>query len=148
MFHDKLHSRITAEILLEPAAKITTTTESSACDLRGFGAVDVLFILGDSADILAANLSWTWSLEECATTDGSYTPVALADLIGVTTLAGCIANDEAEDSNVYRIGYKGSKRFIKGVMTAAGSTSSGIFCTIVAIKSQAAVEPTTEQAQP
>jgi hypothetical protein len=148
MLHDEFHSRIFAEILLEPAAYITSTTTSSACDLKGYSAVDVLFILGDSGDTLAANLSWTWSLTECDTTDGSYTAVALADLIGVTTLAGCIANAETEDSTVYRIGYKGSKRFLKAVMTAAGSTSTGIFCAIVALKAHAHSEPTTEQAQP
>lgn len=114
-----LHNNIEPKVALNSAAITTnTTTNGVIVDTAGFESVEFV--------ILSAAL-----------TDGTYTPsitegdasdlsggsaTATADLIGTVAGATFAATD---DNTVKRIGYKGSKRYVRLNLTSAGTTSGG-----------------------
>lgn len=96
-----------------PATK-TATAQGSGVDLQGAKSAMVVFNPGT-----IASGSWTASVEESDTGDTSpdtYTAVAAADLEGTP---GALATN-----TIQKIGYKGTKRYIRGVATTASSPAS------------------------
>lgn len=98
---------------LAPAA-YTASSNGSGVDLQGYDAAMVVFSSG-AADFVDTDEVYTPSVEE-SDDNVNYTGVAAGDLEG--TLAGLSAN------SVQRVGYKGSKRYIRAVLTIAGTTPS------------------------
>jgi hypothetical protein len=91
---------------------LTATNTSAAIDLAGFDGATV--VINGGAIVGAGN--FTPKLTECATSGGTYTDVAAADLIG-TFPAVLLTN------TVVKVGYKGSKQFLKTVLTLNSGTS-------------------------
>lgn len=106
-FHD---TKVVAS--LAPAVQ-AATLKGGTVDLQGFGSalmvVNTGAIVGDGDYSIAMQHSDT-------TTDGDFTNVAAADLLG-----GLPATLEA--SKVYRQGYIGKKRYVRAVITKASGTS-------------------------
>jgi hypothetical protein len=94
-----------------------------AVDLQGFEAALFVFQSGAMGAVAA---TYTWKLTECDEVGGSYTDVAAADMIeGIQT----VVFDQAvgADANAAKkLGYIGSKRFIKVYSTegTAGTPTS------------------------
>lgn len=103
----------------------TSTATSSAISLAGYDAASVIFDIGNSGDTLSGSLYWTLSLTECDTSGGSYTAVAAADIVGWSGAATYVIDAPTEDTLAVKVGYIGSKPYIKAVATATGSHSSG-----------------------
>lgn len=101
---------------LAPAAR-TATANGTGVDLKGFGAAEVLFVVGAITDG-----THTPSVME-SDDDSTYTTVADADLEG--TLAALAANTNQV------VGYKGSKRYIRGTSTVSGATTGGVYAAVV-----------------
>ena len=97
---------------LAPAV-YTATTKGSHSDLQGFNSATLIIntgaIAGDGLYAIACQESDT-------TTDGDFTDVAGGDLLGSLPAA-------LEAGTVYKQGYKGSKRYIRGVITKTSGTS-------------------------
>lgn len=94
-----------------PAA-IAATTTSAAIDLQGYQAATAIISTG----AVAGSGNITPSFTECATSGGTYTAVAATDLLGSFT-SPLVA------SSVYKVGYRGNKRYIKVVLTLNSGTS-------------------------
>lgn len=105
-------SEITVVTAVAPAV-IKTTQTSNAIDLQGYSAATVVLHVGTVTDG-----THTPKLQESdTTTSGDFTDVAAANLSG--TFAAL------ESDTMQRIGYIGRKRYVRVVITVAGSPSTG-----------------------
>jgi len=109
-------------------ATLTATNTSAAIDLQGFDGAMVIIQTG----AIGGSGNFTPKLTECATSVGTYTDVAAADLNGSFT-------DPLAASSVYKIGYRGNKRYIKTVLTLNSGTS--IVAGVVVVKGAPAIAP-------
>lgn len=98
---------------MDPAS-YTATTNGSGVDLRDYDGAMVVFQAG-TADTGNGNETYTPSVDE-SDDNSSYSAVAASDLEG--TLSNMTAN------SVQRIGYTGSKRYVRAVLTLGGTTPS------------------------
>lgn len=92
----------------------TASSNGSGVDLQGYSGAMVVFHAG-TADTGSGNETYTPSVEE-SDDNSTFTAVAASDLEG--TLANLTAN------SVQRAGYKGSKRYVRAVLTLGGTTPS------------------------
>ena len=116
-----LVSKLGAVQALAPAVVIATAT-ADPIDLQGFNSAMVLINTG----AIAGAGDYTVSLEESdTTTGGDFTAVAAANLSG-SFPASLAAN------SVYKVGYKGTKRYVRTVTTKNSGTS--IAAGIVVVK--------------
>ena len=109
-------------------ATLTATNTSAAIDLQGFDGAMVIIQTG----AIGGSGNFTPKLTECATSGGTYTDVAAADLNGSFT-------DPLAASSVYKIGYRGNKRYIKTVLTLNSGTN--IVAGVVVVKGAPALAP-------
>ena len=111
-----IKSNVDAQPSINPGT-FTATESGAGVDLRDFDSAMVVFNAG-TADTANANETYIPSIE-ASDDDGAtdpYTAVAASDLDG--DLSTILQN------TTRRIGYKGNKRWIKGVLTLAGTTPS------------------------
>ncbi len=106
--------RVTFAFSIKPAVYKTTTTGDEV-DLYGYESVTVVIEAGTVTDG-----THTFEVQECATSGGSFTAVADADLIGAEP-----AIDSSHDDKFVKIGYIGQCRYIKVVNTVTGSPATG-----------------------
>jgi hypothetical protein len=97
---------------LAPAV-VSATTKGSHADLQGFNSATLIIntgaIAGDGLYDIAIQESDT-------TTDGDFTDVVAGDLLGSLPA-------ELAANTVYKQGYKGTKRYIRAVITKTSGTS-------------------------
>lgn len=107
---------------VSPAAATTDNTAwvSQILDLQGYGAVMLAIQLGALAD---ADATFTVLLEHSdeVTFGGEEEAVADADLLGTEALAGFTF---ADDNECRKLGYKGSKRYLRATITPADNTGN------------------------
>lgn len=101
---------------LTPAAR-TASANGSGVDLSGFHSANVAFVVGTITDG-----THTPSVEE-SDDNSTFTAVAAANLIG--TLAALAS------STNQRVGYKGTKRYVRAVTTVSGATTGGVYAGVV-----------------
>ncbi len=111
---------------LVPAAR-TSSANGSGVDLANFASATVAFSVGTITDG-----THTPSVEE-SDDNSSFSAVAAADLIG--TLSALASNTNQ------RVGYRGSKRYIRAVTTIAGATTGGVYAGVV-IRGDGRKQPT------
>jgi hypothetical protein len=100
----------------------TASVNGSGVDLRGYDSAMASVHVGTITDG-----THTPKIQE-SDDDSTYTDVAAADLEGAFTAATSSADD-----TVQTVGYKGDARYIRVVVTAAGTTTGGnVGATIVA----------------
>lgn len=96
-------------------ADSATTTAAVDRSLTGSGSLIFLFTVGAVADSTTLTPSFT----ESDTLGGSYTAVANSDLSATP-----VAFTTADDSKHQAIAYKGSKAFVKAVLTQAAHAAA------------------------
>lgn len=97
---------------LDPADH-AATTKGNAVDLQGFNSANLVINTG----VITAAGKYDVKLQESdTTTDGDFTDVAAGDLLGKLPTALAAAA-------VYKQGYKGSKRYLRAVITKQSGTS-------------------------
>lgn len=125
--HDKSIASVQA---IAPAAKTTTTT-TSGVDLAGFESVAVILSAGVITDG-----THTPKLQD-SPDNSTWTDVAAANqsgtLTALTSGAGGSANQE--------VGYLGTQRYLRFVMTVTGSPSTGGVYAVNVIKAGARTLP-------
>jgi hypothetical protein len=89
------------------------TLKGDAVDLQGFGSA---LMAVNTGAIASSGLYDVRMQESDTTTDGDFTDVAFADLLG--SLPSSLAA-----SSVYRQGYIGKRRYIRAVITKQSGTS-------------------------
>lgn len=121
MSNRDLHNLIKASQALAPAAATTDNTAyvSSILDTAGFDSNEFIGICGSLAD---ADVTFTVLMEEgdnSALSDAAA--VADANLLGTELLAAPLFSD---DNKVLKLGYKGTKRYIRVTITPAANTGN------------------------
>lgn len=118
------------------AVALADNTEqlTAAIDVRGCREAGFVIIAGTLED---ANATFDVELRECDTSGGSYTAVADADIVGTEALASFTF---AADGVCRKIGYKGSKGFIKLSITPSGNTGNAPLA-VIAVLGELALEP-------
>jgi hypothetical protein len=122
-----LQNNVKAMLALAPVALgATGANNGRIIDRKGYAGVEFLLSYGTIST--TGTVVTAVVMEGDAT--GSLTSVADADLIGTETLASLpAATPRASGSTMLvtkRIGYKGSKRYVRVSMNGTGTTSAGI----------------------
>lgn len=129
---------------IPPVAARTTNTAivSSIIDLRGYESCVFAIALGTNTD---ADATFAVTMDEGDAPDltGSNT-VAAADLTGTPALAGF---NFADDTETRKIGYVGSKRYVRLTITPSGNDAGNIFVAAIAILGHPARMPTANPPQ-
>jgi hypothetical protein len=115
---------------LEPALRPTATYNGAGVDLQGYNEAMALVYFG-----AYTNGTHTPSLQE-SDDNSTYTNVANTDMDG--TFAAVSGAGGA--NTVQRIGYRGSKRYLRVVMTVA-SGATGAASAAIIVRGAAASEP-------
>lgn len=102
---------------LAPAARIATVTAGAGVDTVNYSAVSVIFEMGAITDG-----THTPSIQE-SDDNATFTNVAAAAQIG--TLSAMAAN------TTQKVGYIGTKRYVRPVLTIAGATTGAVSSAIV-----------------
>jgi hypothetical protein len=94
------------------------TAASGSIDRQGFNSLELLINTGSLAD---ADATFTLAMKESTTGafGGEENDVAAAELIGTLALASF---DFSKDNCVFKIGYRGAKRYVKAIVTPANNT--------------------------
>ena len=132
LHHDVKYSRA-----ISPAAATTDNTAwvSQILDTANFTKNELIIALGSLAD---ADATFTVLLEEGAASNLSdNTAVADGDMLGTEALASFTF---AADDTVKKLGYIGSKRYIRATITPANNTGNA-FVAAVWAQSGARVAP-------
>lgn len=119
-----LHNNIKVSRAISPKAAGTDNTAwvSEILDTANFEANELVIAIGANTDV---NATFTVLMEEgddSALSDNAA--VADADLLGTEALASWTYDD---DNETRKIGYKGSKRYIRATVTPAGNDSGNIY---------------------
>ena len=125
-----LHNNVDVVRLLDPVLTAPTVDRDGDVDvdLKGYNSCEIVVAVGESGDTLAAGLNVSLELEE-SDDDSTYTDVADAQLLGATGGGSgqfALINDPAEDDTVYRVGYVGSKRYVRLKVNVTGTHTNGI----------------------
>jgi len=97
---------------------VTGTSTAVGVDLRGYNAAMAVINCGAAGGTAP---SFTFQVEE-SSDNSTFTAVADADLSGTEPSVGT-ANDNA----VYRVGYKGSERYLRVAVPATSGTTPTLF---------------------
>lgn len=116
----------------------TTVKTSTAIDLQGYNAANVVFAVGQSGDTLSGSVYWTLKLQH-SDDDSNYSDVTTADLNNSS--ASVVVNSSSLDETAYSFGYQGAKRYLKAVATPTGTHTNGTPIGIVAMRSIAGYSP-------
>lgn len=101
-------------------AVLSATNTSAAIDLLGFDSAAVVINTG----AIVSSGDFTAKLTECDTSGGTYTDVAAAHLVGTFPAS-------LEADSVVKVGYIGTKRYLKTVITKNSGTSIAAGAVIV-----------------
>jgi len=130
-----LHHNVKVTPAIDPAAAKTGNgvTTSATIDTQGFESLEFVLQSGVITDG-----TFTPALYEGSLSDMSdETVVAAADLLGTIAGATFAATD---DSKTKKLGYRGTKRYVRTKVTQAGATTGG-YISAVAVQAHAHSAP-------
>lgn len=132
-----LHNHIDLKRGISPAAAVTDNTAfvSQVCDTLGYGSVEFVALTGSLAD---ADATFTTLIEESDSSGSGFIAVADAELLGTEAQASFTF---AADDKVFKIGYIGTKRYVRATITPANNTGNA-FVAGVWVLGHATLEPT------
>lgn len=133
-----LHNNIHVKRVISPFAEAgTTALVGQIIDRQGYESLEYVIATGSLAD---ADATFTVLLEEgdVANLSGAAA-VADADLLGTEALASFIFSD---DDKVFKLGYKGAKRYTRLTVTPVANASASLISAI-AVLGDPANEPTS-----
>jgi len=124
-----LASNIDVKRVISPVSVADNTAQvGQIIDRRGFDSVTFLIATGSVAD---ADTTFTVLLEESDDSGMSGgNAVADADLIGTEALAGFQFDD---DNECRKLGYVGSKRYLRLTITPANNTSAALLAAVAVL---------------
>ena len=130
-----LYSNTGMTLLLTPATR-TADANSTGFDTRNSDDVTIAFIVGASGDTLSGSVYIECELEE-SDDNSVWTDVADVDVTnsvtGTNTGTAAKIDDPAEDDTIVKVGYKGYKRYVRGVLNVTGTHSNGTPTAIIAL---------------
>lgn len=134
---EDLHNNIHIKRAISPVSVADNTAQvGQIIDRQGFNSLEYAIATGSLAD---ADATFTVLLEEGdAANLSDAAAVADADLLGTEALASFTF---ADDDKVFKLGYKGNKRYTRLTITPAANASAGLFAA-VAILGEPDLAPT------
>lgn len=121
MPHNDLRTDLIAAKGISATLSGATPAKGNIVDLQGIKSATFVEQTGTVTDAGTASGFSTEIQESDTTADGDFTAVADADLIGLES-ALTVTSDSADDDIIGTIGYRGSKRYVRAVVT--GTTGS------------------------
>ncbi|MBD9542944.1 hypothetical protein IB276_26210 [Ensifer sp. ENS04] len=135
----EIHNDIHLVPLIVPVAARTDNSAivSAIIDTLGYQAVELALVTGTNTDTTATFAVLVEDGDAANLSDAA----AVADdyLVGTEALAGFTF---ADDNECRKIGYKGSKRYVRMTVTPSGNDSGNIFLSGVAILGMPSSTPT------
>lgn len=133
-----LHNNIHVKRVISPVSVADTTAAvGQIIDRQGYEALEYVVLTGSLADVDATFAVTLQEGDDPALSDAGT--VASADLLGTTALASFLFSD---DDKVFKLGYKGNKRYTRLTITPTANASAALFAA-VAILGEPAVAPTS-----
>lgn len=126
-------------IAIPPTAAKTDNTAivSSIIDVAGYAALTFAFLIGTNTDT-NATFAVTMDHGDAANLSDA-TAVDAADIVGTLALAGFTF---ADDNETRKVGYIGTKRYVRLTVTPSGNDSGNIFLSALAILGLPELAPT------
>ena len=122
-----LFNSINVKRALSPVSVADNTAQvCQVIDRQGFDSLTYVIATGSLGD---AGAEFTTLLEE-SDTNFSGAAVADADLLGTEALASFIQSD---DDKVFKIGYKGNKRYTRLTITPTNNATAALLCVIAVL---------------
>ena len=138
-----LYSGLAADFGVETVV-VTADANGASIDMQGYNSLMVIGAIGASGDTLSGSVYIELELEE-SDDDSTFTDVADADLqnsvTGTNTGTFAVINDPAEDSQVYKTGYKGTKRYVRPVVNVTGTHTNGTPIALLMVRGNAESGP-------
>lgn len=127
---------------------LTADEDSTTFDMQGFESLVAIVQVGASGDTLSGSVFLELILEHGDEQDGSdAVAVTSADdvLPGTALALGVFAtiDDPAEDDAVFKIGYRGTKRYVRVAVDLTGTHTNGIPVSVIGIKGDASNQATS-----
>lgn len=123
-----LMNQIHIKRAISPVSVADNTAQTGeVVDLQGYDSCTFVIATGSIGD---ADATFAVEVQECDTSGGTYTAVADANLVGTEALAGFQFDD---DNECRKIGYIGSKRYVKLVITPAANASAALFSAVAVL---------------
>ncbi len=117
-----IYSDLSPKVSIKPQfINSNTTVTGTGVDLQGFEGALVVITAGTIAGSSSANV-YTPEVQESNSSDTGFTAVADADLVGTEAAA---VHNGGTDSTCLKIGYTGTKRYIRVVLTTTAFTTAG-----------------------
>lgn len=123
------------------SAPLANDTNGTGVDLQGYEAALVVFHLGSPGAqvVLSGSLKVDLKVEE-SDDNSSFTAVAAADLDGVFPTV----DTNAEAGKCYAAGYKGTKRYLRGVWDVTGTHTTPLEGGCIVVRANPRIKPTTQ----
>jgi hypothetical protein len=124
---------------IPPIAARTDNTAivSSIIDTRGYDSLTWLILTGTNTDT-NATFAVTMDHGDAANLSDAAA-VTATDLVGTYALAGY---DFADDAETRKIGYSGSRRYVRLTITPSGNDAGNIFIAAIALLADPTLAPT------
>ncbi|MCV9965724.1 hypothetical protein OIU34_28030 [Pararhizobium sp. BT-229] len=140
----EIHNELHFVPLIAPIAARTDNTAivSSIIDTLGYNAAEFVLVTGTNTD---ANATFAVTVDEgdnSALSDAAA--VATSQLVGTLALASFTFADDVE---CRKIGYIGTKRYVRVTVTPSGNDSGNIFISGIAVLGHPATGPTANPPQ-
>jgi len=140
----EIHNTLHVVPLIAPVAARTDNTAvvSAIIDTAGYNACELVIVTGTNTD---TNATFAVTVDEGDASDltGSNA-VAASQLVGTTALASFTFADDVE---CRKIGYIGTKRYVRLTVTPTGNDSGNIFLSGVAVLGYSSTKPTANPPQ-
>ena len=127
--HSDIANNIGVVQSLTPATRTDNAQNGAGVDLVDFGSAAVVVVAGTITDG-----THTPKVQE-SPDDSAWSDVAAEDLDGAFTVIGA-----ADDDTIQKVGYLGTARYIRAVVTGAGTTTGGVYGAFV-VKGSPRVAP-------
>lgn len=133
-----LHNNLHIKRVISPVSVADNTAQvGQIIDRLGFQSLEYVIATGSLAD---ADATFTTLLQEGDASDMSdAATVAAADTLGTQSQASFVFSD---DDKVFKLGYKGNKRYTRLTITPAANASAALVCA-VAVLGDPEVAPTS-----
>lgn len=131
-----LYNSIGLSVSLD-CAVYTADQNGTGVDILGHDAVVACFGFGATGDTLSASINVLPVLQESDASGSGFTDVAAADMLGALTLV----DDNTKDSIIQKVGYIGSKRYLRTKYDFTGTHTNGIECFGFIIRGNASLQP-------
>ena len=122
----------------------TAAANGTGVDLQGYSSAPLVAFIGAEGDTLSSSVHFEISLEH-SDDNSTFTDVAQADIVDGTISSGGIflkldgtaGGNPDTTGEIFRVGYVGGKRYIRGVIAKTGTHSNGTPIGILVIKGNA-----------